>query len=379
MCQSPPKLAGIFSFCLGGSNTPNPSTYRAYVQLSDSPWCEPVAYPGYPGMAPVPSWPAVVIKPETLSGIRSYQTNLILDLIFSTFALILGLTSFLLVASDFGTAIAAVALTGAASCGLVIVFVINFIVSLLSVTRMQHGADEYGPEHATYARRGVLFKWLGTTLSTIAAIMVVYMLLAFSGAFLLVGPGQVPAQVFIPLLITGFWTAGVTCKGQMYRNMVRALQPPHTRGLTDMASYAIPILGLVGLGLVGVLTASVISLLSNPALDAFALARSLEMLVGAVFLPAGFAIVGYAIFVIVYGQTVKQLQTGLQQLQERLMAQPMWAMGAPFYAPMPAFPSQPAPPPSAPIVPPANLVCPECGRQGPRGATFCQHCGAKLP
>jgi len=337
-----------------------------------------VAYPGYPGMVPVPSWPAVVIKPETISGIRSYQTNLILDLIFSTFALILGLTSFLLVASDFGTAIAVAALTGAASCGLVIVFVINFIVSLLSVTKMHHGADEYGPEHAKYARRGVLFKWLGTALSTIAAIMVVYMLIAFSGFFLFLGPGEVPAQVFIPLLVTGFWTAGVTCKGQMYRNMVRALQPAHTRGLTDMASYAIPILGLVGLGLVGVLTASVISLLSGPTGDPFAFARLSQMLVGSVFLPAGFAIVGYAIFVIVYGQTAKQLQTGLQQLQERFMAQPMWATGAPFYAPMPAFPPQ-APPATAPIVPPANLVCPECGRQGPRGATFCQHCGAKLP
>jgi hypothetical protein len=327
--------------------------------------------------APVPNWPAVVIKPETVSGIRSYQTNLILDLIFSTFALILGLTSFLLVAADFGTAIAVAALTGAASCGLVIVFVINFIMSLISVTKMHHGADEYGPEHAKYARRGVLFKWLGTAMSTIAAIMVVYLLISFSSFFLFVGPGQVPAQVFIPLLVTGFWTAGVTCKGQMYRNMIRALQPAHTRGLTDMASYAIPILGLVGLGLVGALTASVISVLSNPTGDPNAFTRGAQMLVGAVFLPAGFAIVGYAIFVIVYGQTAKHLQAGLQQLQERLMAQPMWAIGAPFYAPMPPYPMQ-APPAAASVAPPSVPPCPECGRPRSPGAAFCQHCGAKL-
>ena len=341
-----------------------------------SPSCGPVAYPGYPGMVPVPSWPAIVIKPETVSGIRSYQTNLILDLIFSAFALILGLTSFLLVAADFATAMAAVAITGAASCGLVIVFVINFIVSLISVTKMHHGADEYGPEHAKYARRGVMFKWLGTALSTIAAIMVVYMLIAFSGFLLFTGPGQVPAQVYLPLLVTGFWTAGVTCKGQMYRHMVRALQPAHTRGLTDIASYAIPILGLVGLGLVAALTASVISLIATPTPDPFPLARAAEMLIGAVFLPAGFAIVGYSIFVIVYGQTAKQLQVGLRQLQERLMAQPMWTMGA-LYPPMPAVPP-PAPPAAAPTAPSADRMCSECGRPAPQGAAFCQQCGAKL-
>jgi hypothetical protein len=332
-------------------------------------------------MVPVPSWPAVVIKPETVSGIRSYQTNLILDLVFSTFALLLGLSSLLLAASDVGTTIASAALSAAATCGLLIVFVINFIVSLISVTKMHHGADEYGAEHAKYARRGVLFKWLGTSLSTTAAVMVVYMIFALSGPFFFPGQGQVPAQVFIPLIVTGFWTAGVTCKGQMYRYMVRALQPPQSRGLADIASYSIPILGLIGVGVVSALTVNVINLLSNPPAGfglQFEAARALSMLIGSVFLPAGFAIVGYAVFVIIYGQTAKQLQAGIQQLQQRLMAQPMWSMGGPFYAPPPAVlpPTQAVPPPAEP---PANLICPACSRQSPRTAAFCQHCGAKLP
>src|SRR2546427_8038504 len=82
-----------------------------------------------------------------------------------------------------------------AVCGLVIVFVINFIVSLMAVIRMHHGADEYGPEHAVNARRGVLFKWIGTTLSTLAAILVVYLVLA--GSSLLFG-GPAPAILYVP-------------------------------------------------------------------------------------------------------------------------------------------------------------------------------------
>src|SRR5207249_1682676 len=88
-------------------------------------------------------------------------------------ALIVGLSSILIVTSNSASAIAAAAITGSAVCGLVIVFVINFIVSLMAVIRMHHGANEYGPQHAANARRGVLFKWIGTTLSTIAALLVV--------------------------------------------------------------------------------------------------------------------------------------------------------------------------------------------------------------
>src|SRR5437867_4829084 len=105
-------------------------------------------------------------------------------MIFGVFALIVGLSAVLISVSDPVSAIAAAAITGSAVCGLIIVFVINFIVSLMAVMRMHHGADEYGPQHAANARRGVLFKWIGTTLSTLAAILVVYLVFARTSGFL---------------------------------------------------------------------------------------------------------------------------------------------------------------------------------------------------
>ncbi len=180
-----------------------------------------------PAGPPVPYWPTVVVKPETVRGVQTYYVNLILDIIFGVFALIIGLSSIVVAtATDLPAAIAFAAVFGAAACGLIIVFVINFIVSLMSVLRMHHGADEYGPEHAVNARRGVVFKWIGTTLSTLAAILVVYLLIAGSAVF--IGGSSVPATVYVPLLITVFWTAGVSSKAQMYRFMVRSLQPPET-------------------------------------------------------------------------------------------------------------------------------------------------------
>src|SRR5256885_4240458 len=73
--------------------------------------------------------------------------------------------------------------------------------------------------------RSTLFPY--TTLFRSATVLVVYLLII--GTFAFVGGGGVPASTFIPLLVTIFWTAGVTCKGQMYRHMVRALQPPELR------------------------------------------------------------------------------------------------------------------------------------------------------
>ncbi|HVG37471.1 MAG TPA: hypothetical protein VNA10_07030, partial [Thermoplasmata archaeon] len=193
-----------------------------------------------PAGLPVPYWPSVVVKPDTIRGIQTYYVTLILDMIFGVFALIVGLSAILITVTDPASAIAAAAITGSAACGLVIVFVINFIVSLMAVIRMHHGADEYGPEHAVNARRGVLFKWIGTTLSTLAAILVVYLFLA--GSSLLFG-GPAPAVLYVPLLVTVFWTAGVSSKGQMYRFMIRSLQPPETRRWSDLASFLIPALG----------------------------------------------------------------------------------------------------------------------------------------
>src|SRR5437879_12963641 len=99
-------------------------------------------------------------------------------------------------------------------------------MSLMSVVRMHHGADEYGPEHAANAHRGVLFKWIGTSLSTMAAILVVYLLIAGSTAF--VFGGSVPTTVYVPLLITAFWTSGGSAKAQMSPFFVRLLPPQET-------------------------------------------------------------------------------------------------------------------------------------------------------
>src|SRR2546428_1965221 len=132
----------------------------------------------------------------------------------------------------------------------------------MSVLKMHHGADEYGPEPAKNAAGGVLFKWLGTGLSTIATVLVVYLVIA--GSISLFGGGGVPPATYIPLLVTIFWTGGVTCKGQMYRHMVRALQPPEIRFRADLASILIPALGLVGLGVIGYATARLVAAFQNP-------------------------------------------------------------------------------------------------------------------
>src|SRR2546425_955847 len=192
----------------------------------------------YGSPVPMPYMPAVIVKPETVSGIRPYQISLVLDIVFSTFALIVGLSAVLVQATSATAAVSLAALLGASVCGLVIVFILNFIVSLMSVLKMHHGADEYGPEHAKNATRGVLFKWLGTGLSTIATVLVVYLVIA--GSISLFGGGGVPPATYIPLLVTIFWTGGVTCKGQMYRHMVRALQPPEIRVRADPASPPAP-------------------------------------------------------------------------------------------------------------------------------------------
>ena len=272
-----------------------------------------MATPAAPG-PPVPYWPSVVIKPETIRGVGTYYVNLILDIIFGAFALVVGVSAvFVAAVSDPVSAIGVTAALGAASCGLVIVFVINFIMSLMSVLRMHHGADEYGPEHAVNARRGVVFKWIGTGLSTMAAILVVYLVIAGSTAFIF-GSG-VSATVYIPLLITAFWTVGVSAKAQMYRFMVRSLQPPETRRWSDIASALIPALGIIGIFVVGYFTIRVIDLISNPgSVTAQEATRLSQLMVGGVFLPPGFALLGYLIFLTIYGRTRERLSRGLSRL-----------------------------------------------------------------
>lgn len=334
---------------------------------------------------PIPYWPSVVVKPDTVRGIQTYYVTLILDMIFGVFALIVGLSSILIATSNPASAIAAAAITGSAVCGLVIVFVINFIVSLMAVIRMHHGADEYGPEHAANARRGVLFKWIGTTLSTLAAILVVYLVLVGSSAFLFGGPA--PAILYVPLLVTVFWTAGVSSKGQMYRFMLRSLQPPETRRWSDIASILIPALGVIGIAVVGSVTIRILELLSNPssAADPGESSRLFSLLVGGVFLPPGFALVGYVVFFWIVGKTKDRVSAGLTHLYASVPAPSAWAypMPPPGAVPLAVAPptaTPPAPPSPDATAPPAAMTtaCSRCGFPSPSTAAFCANCGAPL-
>ena len=344
----------------------------------------PMGYP-YGGPVPMPYMPAVIVKPETVSGIRTYQITLVLDIIFATFAMIIGLSAVLITTSDTAGAFSLAALLGASVCGLVIVFVLNFIVSLMSVLKMHHGADEYGPEHAKNATRGVVFKWLGTGLSTIATVLVVYLLII--GTFALVGGGGVPATTFVPLLVTIFWTAGVTCKGQMYRHMVRALQPPELRFRADLASILIPGLGIVGIGVVGFVTLRLIALLQTQGpFTSTEIAQLTQVLIGGTFLPPGFAIVGYVLFLTVYLRTSDRLSQGLHQVHATMPSWPAYPM--PMMAPPPPPAAAPAefPPPSpsasvsmsSPAPAPTGIECPQCQQPVAPEAVFCMNCGARV-
>ncbi len=318
----------------------------------------------------MPYWPSVVVKPDTLRGVQTYYVNLILDIIFGAFALTVGIASILLTTSNVNAAIAAAAIIGSAACGLVIVFVINFIVALMSVIRMHHGANEYGPDHARNAGLGVLFKWIGTTLSTLAAILVVYLLI--NGTSLFLGASNLPSTVFVPLLVTIFWTAGVGAKAQMYRFMVRSLQPPETRRWADIASFLIPALGVIGIAVVGYVTVRILDVVANPgAVTSEEAARLFSLLIGGVFLPPGLALIGYVIFLSVYAKTRRRLDAGLATLYRAVPPPPAWAW--PTASPSaPANPAPAAPPP----VTPGN--CPTCGATVLAGATFCMNCGARV-
>jgi len=339
------------------------------------------APPGYPYAAvPMPYMPAVLVKPETVSGIRTYQIGLVLDIVFGLFALIIGLSAVSVSLSDPNAGLSLAAMIGAAACGLMIVFVINFIVSLMSVMKMHQGADEYGPEHAKYASRGVLFKWAGTALSTMAVVLVVYLLLF--GTFQIATGGQVQPTAFVPLLVTIFWTAGVTCKGQMYRHMVRALQPPEVRFRADLASILIPCLGLAGIAVVGFATIRLVALLQNPSLIGPGEAAQItQILIGGTFLPPGFALVGYILFLSVYLRTSDRLSRGLAQVHSTMPMMQMWpAYGPPAPAatlaqsppvsPLPTTPLPPAPPTD-------GARCPQCGQPVRPEAVFCMNCGAR--
>jgi hypothetical protein len=324
-----------------------------------------------PSAPPVPYWPSVVIKPDTIRGVGTLFVNLILDIIFSMCALAVGLSAVLVSASPDPIAAASfIATLAAASCGLVLVFIINFILSLMSVIRMHHGADEYGPEHAANARRGVTFKWIGAGLSTTAAILVVG--LVIFGTTTLFLAGGIPPTVYVPLLITIFWTAGVSAKAQMYRFMVRSLQPPETRRWSDIASAAIPALGIVGISLVGYYTARILGFFSTSGVVTSQEAAQLtQIMVGGVFLPPGLALAGYVVFLVVYGRTRDRLTHGLATLYGSLPPPVAWTAPA-SVATTPAA-AVPTVTPSA-----GGGFCGRCGHPYAVGALFCLNCGTPL-
>src|SRR5207249_3628634 len=206
------------------------------------------------------------------------------------------------------------------------------------------------------------------------------------------GGGAVPATAFVPLLITIFWTAGVSAKAQMYRFMVRALQPPETRRWTDIASALVPALGIIAIAIVGYNTVRLVDLVSNPgsitSQEATAVAG---LMVGGAFLPPGFALAGYLIFILIYGKTRVRLTQGLTALHASMFASVpappgAWSAVAPvappvatppaFAAPMTPTVSRASPAPSE--APPAALnFCGQCGHPLPAGAFFCLNCGAR--
>src|SRR5439155_21488954 len=99
-----------------------------------------MAVPGpAPTGPPIPYWPSVVVKPDTVRGIQTYYVTVILDIIFGVFALIVGLSSILIVTSNSASAIVAAAITGSAVCGLVFGFAINLLMSQMAVIPMHPG------------------------------------------------------------------------------------------------------------------------------------------------------------------------------------------------------------------------------------------------
>ena len=222
-----------------------------------------------------------------------------------------------------------------------------------------------------------MFKWLGTGLSTVATVLVVYMVIS-GASFLFFPGGALTLTAFVPLLVTIFWTAGVTCKGQMYRHMVRALQPPELRWRADIASLLIPALGIVGIGVVGFLTLSVLRLIQNPgSVNPISASQLVQGLIGGAFLPPGLALIGYVLFLTVYLRTSDRLSQGLSQVHASMPVMPMW----PGYPPQPGQAPPTAPPPpaaSSPApAPTAGGTCPQCGQSVTPEAVFCMNCGAR--
>src|SRR5438128_6436249 len=133
----------------------------------------------------------------------------------------------------------------------------------------------------------------------------------------------------------------------MYRFMLRTLLLSKTRRWSDIASILIPVLGVIGIGVVGSVTARILQLLSDPsaATDPGEPSRLFSFLVGGVFLPPGFALVGYVVFFWIVGQAKDRVSAVLAHLYAAVPGASAWGYPMP---PPAAAPLAVAPPPATP-------------------------------
>jgi uncharacterized membrane protein len=295
-------------------------------------------------------------KLDTKKGLSNLQINLIFDIVFSSLAIIVGVVGLLAInrISEGGQQMFAF---GAAICGalaaLAIIFVINFIISLMSIFAMRDGAPEYGPEHERNVHMAFAFKWIGTIMSILAVSSIIAMSM-FSSALFYGGEG-IPAQLYVPVLIAIFWTVGVTFKGLMYVYFVKAIAPPEKRMLLPVGLWGIVIVGVLAIAIIGVGTLNLIARFleaqSSGSFESYyALIQGYVGLLAGVFLAPGLAIVGYSIFLIVYLSTAKAVREG--RVMPMMAAPPPTAVptyvagGGILQPPQePEWPPPPQPPP----------------------------------
>jgi hypothetical protein len=282
-------------------------------------------------------------KLDTKKGLGNLQINLAFDMVFSILAIIVGVTG--LLAAGASTAYNPVLYSlGAALCGalvgLIIIFIINFIISLLSIFAMRDGAPEFGPDHERNVYKAFAFKWMGTIMSITAVVSIMAMLVYTTGTYF--GTGGVPPQVYVPVIISILWTAGVSFKALMYVYFVKAIAPPEKRSLLPIALWSVVVVGILAIALIGAGTFSLVTRFMDAQTtgDYLTLTQGFGGLLAGVFLAPGFAIVGYVLFTIIYAATAKAVREG--RIQPQYTAPPPVA---PAYLPGGGVWQQPPRPP----------------------------------
>jgi hypothetical protein len=97
------------------------------------------------------------------------------------------------------------------------------------------------------------------------------------------------------------------------------------------------------------------------------------IMITGVFLPPGFALVGYLIFLVIYGRTRERLSRGLAHLYASVPPPGAWTVGSTAAVVMPA-PSAAGPTSSA-----GQGFCGRCGHPFTGGELFCTNCGTPRP